>query len=56
MQLDAPTFLDGFRFGFIVGIGASLLLGGVSCGYWLVMRPISTSRRELKSMAASASK
>jgi hypothetical protein len=55
MQVDAPTFVDGFRFGFFMGFVASLLMYGLFSGYWLVMHSNSASQRELKSRAASAS-
>jgi len=59
MQVDAPTFIDGFSQGFFMGFLVSLLMCGLSFGYWLfgywlVMRPSSVSQREVKSRAASA--
>jgi hypothetical protein len=55
MQADASTFIDGFRFGFFMGIGVSLLMGGLLWGYLLAMRPDSASSQGVKSRAASAS-
>ena len=54
MQVDAPTFIDGFNAGFLMGFLVSLLMSGLFFGYSLVMRPNSVSQREVKSRAASA--
>jgi hypothetical protein len=54
MQIDAPTFMEGFNQGFFMGFLVSLLLCGLSFGYWLIMRPNSVPQREVKSRAASA--
>jgi hypothetical protein len=54
MQVDAPTFIDGFSPGFIMGFLASLLMCILSFGYWLVMRPNSVAKGKVKSRAASA--
>ena len=54
MQVNVPTFIDGLSQGFCMGFVVSLLMCSLFFGYWLVMRPNSSSQREVKSRGASA--